>query len=377
MTAPTSVAFLDLKPQFAQVEAEVRAAIDDILARQGFIGGPYVEKSEADILAYCGMPGGAAIAVSSGTDALLAVLMALEIGPGDEVVTTPSTFFATAGTIHRTGAKPVFVDIEPDSFNIDPARVAAAVTPRTKAIMPVHLFGLCADMDAIAAAAPGVPIIEDAAQSLGARNKGRRAGSMGVAGCFSFYPGKNLGVLGDGGMVVTRDGALGETIRRLRNHGMAEQYLHTMVGGNFRLDAIHCAVVSAKLPHLDRWSAERAANARRYEAVFSASGLLGAGVIAMPDAEAPGHVWNQYVIRVERRDALLAYLRGEAKVGCMVYYPLSLHMQPCFAYLGHKEGDFPESERASAETIALPVYPELPADHLEYVVESIGRFYRD
>lgn len=370
----TAVKFLDLAAQFAQVEAPIRAAIDDILSKQGFIGGPYVERAEADVLAYCGMPDGAAIAVSSGTDALLAVLMAMGVGAGDEVVTTPYTFFATAGVIHRVGARPVFVDIDPVTYNIDVTRVAAAITPRTRAVMPVHLFGMCVDMDALDAACTSVPIVEDAAQSLGARDRGRRAGSMGVAGCFSFYPGKNLGVLGDGGMVVTRDRDLGEAIRRLRNHGQAELYRHTAVGGNFRLDAIHCAAVCAKLPHLDRWSAERAANAARYDALFHEAGLVGRGVIALPDAAAPGHVFNQYVIRAERRDELMAHLRA-AGIGCMVYYPIPLHRQPCFEYLGYREGDFPESERAARETLALPVYPEIPATHQQHVVETIKSFY--
>jgi len=365
---------LDLFAQFAEVEKDVRQAIERVLSTQVFINGPEVEQAEWDILEFCGMDG-AAIGMSSGTDALLATLMALGVGPGDEVVTTPYSFFATAGVIHRLGAKPVFVDVLPDTFNINPELIAGAITQKTKALIPVHLYGRCVDMDAVLEAARDVPVVEDAAQALGAKYAGRSAGSMGAAGCFSFFPSKNLGVLGDGGMVVTRRPELGEKIRFLRNHGETSRYHHRFVGGNFRLDALAAAVIRAKLPFLSGWSEARRRNAERYARLFSESGLLGDFILALPDAGADGHVFNQYVPRVKDRDGLVAHLRDEAHVGCAIYYPVPLHLQECFAALGYKKGDFPEAERAASESVALPVYPELSEVQQRAVVAAIGRYY--
>ncbi|MCB9476310.1 MAG: DegT/DnrJ/EryC1/StrS family aminotransferase [Deltaproteobacteria bacterium] len=369
------VPLLDLAAQWGQVEADVREAIERVLSTQRYIGGPEVEGAEADVLEYCRMDG-AAIGVASGTDALLVAMMALDIGPGDEVVTTPFTFFATAGTIHRTGAKPVFVDIDPATFNIDPTKIADAITDKTKAVVPVHLFGQCAEMDAIKDAVGGLPIIEDAAQAIGAEYKGARAGAMGAAGCFSFFPSKNLGVLGDGGMVVSTDKALGERMRRLRNHGQGAQYHHEEVGGNFRLDAIHGAAVRAKLPYLDGWTEGRQRNADRYDAMFAEAGLVGEHILALP-ARAPErrHIFNQYTLRVRDRDALQAFLRDEAKIGTSVYYPVPMHLQRCFADLGYKAGDMPEAEKAAREVLSLPIFPELTEAQQRYVVGWIARFY--
>ncbi|MCZ7583257.1 MAG: DegT/DnrJ/EryC1/StrS family aminotransferase [Deltaproteobacteria bacterium] len=370
------VPLLDLGAQYDAVGDDVRAAVERVLATHIFIGGPEVEGLEAEILDYCGMPGGSAVGLSSGTDALLAALMALGVGPGDEVVTTPFTFFATAGTIHRTGAAPVFADILPETFNLDPEAVRRAIArPRTKAVIPVHLYGQCADMDAILDAAGDVPVIEDAAQALGAEDKGRRAGSMGLAGCFSFFPSKNLGATGDAGMLVSRDPSFGERVRKLRNHGETTRYHHQLVGGNFRLDAMHAAALRVKLPHLDGWSDARGRNAEKYNTLFREAGLVGDAIAALPDKGAGRHVFNQYVLRVKNRDALVKFLQSDAKVGCAIYYPIPLHLQECFAYLGYKEGDFPAAERAAQETIALPVFPELTGEQQRYVVESIKRFY--
>ena len=313
--------------------------------------------------------------------------MAEGIGPGDEVITTPYTFFATAGAIARTGAKPVFVDIDPDTYNIDPEGIEAKITKNTKAILPVHLYGQCAEMDPILDIADrrGMPVIEDAAQAIGAEYKGRRAGSMGRYGCFSFFPSKNLGAAGDGGLVTTSDDAVAERLRVLRVHGSKPKYYHALIGGNFRFDALQAAIVAVKLRHLDRWTAGRQANAARYRRLFEAAGLavpspanargiVGEGLVQLP-YEVPGnrHIYNQFVIRVPRRDELQAYLK-EQKIGNEVYYPVPLHLQQCFAYLGHREGDFPESERAARETLALPIYPELSDQQAEQVVASIGRF---
>jgi dTDP-4-amino-4,6-dideoxygalactose transaminase len=302
--------------------------------------------------------------------------MAEGIGPGDEVITTPYTFFATAGAIARTGAKPVFVDIDPKTYNIDPAGIEAKITKNTKAILPVHLYGQCADMDPIMAIAErrGIPVIEDAAQAIGSEYKGRRAGSMGRYGCFSFFPSKNLGAAGDGGMVTTRDDALAEMLRVLRVHGSKPKYYHALIGGNFRFDALQAAIVAVKLKYLDRWTAGRQANAARYRRLFEAVGLDKKGQVELP-YESPGgrHIYNQFVIRVPRRDELQAHLK-EQKIGNEVYYPVPLHVQKCFAYLGHREGDFPASERAARETVALPIYPELSDQQAEHVVSSIGRF---
>jgi dTDP-4-amino-4,6-dideoxygalactose transaminase len=378
MPQPTTVPLLDLKAQYATIRDEIRAAVDAVLESQQCILGPAVTDCEAKLAEYCHCPH--AIAVSSGSDALLVSLMAEDIGPGDEVITTPYTFFATAGAIARLGAKPVFVDIDPKTYNIAPAQIESKITPRTKALLPVHLYGQCADMDPIMDIANrhGIPVVEDAAQAIGSEYKGRRAGSMGRYGCFSFFPSKNLGAAGDGGLVTTGDAAVAEKVRILRTHGSKPKYYHAMIGGNFRFDALQAAIVSVKLKYLDRWTAGRQANAARYRRLFDAAGLTKAGLVQLPlEVEVPGnrHIYNQFVIRVPRRDQLQAYLK-EQKVGNEVYYPVPLHVQKCFAYLGHREGDFPESERAAKETLALPIYPELSDAQAEWVVECIGQFLK-
>jgi dTDP-4-amino-4,6-dideoxygalactose transaminase len=371
------VPLLDLKAQYATLRAELEPAVLRVMASQGFILGPEVEACERALAAYCGVPH--AVGVASGTDALLVALMAEGIGPGDEVITSPYTFFATAGSIARLGARPVFVDIDPVTFQMDVTRVEAAVTPRTRALMPVHLFGQCTDMDPLLtlAGTRGLAVIEDAAQAIGAEYKGRRAGSMGDYGCFSFFPSKNLGGAGDGGVVTLRDEARRRKVAMLRVHGMEPKYYHQLVGGNFRLDALQAAVVAAKLPHLDGWTAARQRNAQRYERLFAAAGV-GADDLHLPritSTDGGRHVVNQYVVRARDRDALLSRLKA-ADIGCEVYYPVPMHRQPCFAYLGHAAGAFPESERAAAETLALPIYPELTDDMAAYVVETIAAFYR-
>jgi len=374
MSQLASVPLLDLKAQYATIRDEIRAAVDAVLESQQCILGPAVTQCEAELAPYCGC--GHAVTVSSGSDALLIALMAENIGPGDEVISTPYTFFATAGTIARTGATPVFVDIDPKTYNIDPARIEAKITAKTKALMPVHLYGQCADMDPIIDIAKrhGLPIIEDAAQAIGSEYRGRRAGSMGRYGCFSFFPSKNLGAAGDGGLVTTNDADVAERLRVLRVHGSKPKYYHSILGGNFRFDSIQAAIVSVKLKYLDRWTAGRQANAARYHRLFDAAGLTAKGLVQLP-CEVPGnrHIYNQFVIRVSRRDELQAFLR-DLKIGNEVYYPVPLHLQPCFAYLGYVEGDFPHSEAAAKETLALPIYPELSDEQAEYVVASIAKF---
>ncbi|MCD6303458.1 MAG: DegT/DnrJ/EryC1/StrS family aminotransferase [Planctomycetes bacterium] len=365
-----NVPLLDLKAQFASIREEVMPAVEAVIASQYFINGPAVGELEAAVARYCGCK--AAVGVSSGTDALLASLMTLGIGSGDEVITTPYTFFATAGSIWRSGAKCVFVDIEPDTFNIDPERIEAAITGRTRAIMPVHLFGQVAEMEPILALAEkhGLYVIEDAAQAIGALHKDRKAGSFGTTGCFSFFPSKNLGGFGDGGMIVTQDEELAERLRWCRGHGGRDKYHNVFVGGNFRLDTLQAAVLLVKLAHLDDWSAARRANARRYDELLA----------EVPQVTTPAvrpynrSIYNQYVIRVPRRDELRAFLK-ENGIGTAVYYPVSLHRQECFAALGYKEGDFPESERAARETLALPVYPELTGEQIAYVAGKIREFF--
>ncbi len=373
MPQPVPVPLLDLRAQYATIREEVRAAVDAVLDSQQCILGAVVADCEARLAEYCLAP--YAVTVSSGSDALLASLMSEGIGPGDEVVTTPYSFFATAGAIARLGAKPVFVDIQPDTYNIDPALLEAKITPRTKALLPVHLYGQCADMDPILdiAARHKLPIIEDAAQAIGAEYKGRRAGTMGRYGCFSFFPSKNLGAAGDGGMITVGDPELADRLQMLRNHGMKPKYYYSMIGGNFRFDALQAAIVAVKLKYLDRWTEGRQANAARYRRLFDAAGLPQKGLVQLP-YEVPGnrHIYNQFVIRVPRRDAVQANLR-EHNVGNEVYYPLPLHVQKCFASLGYREGDFPESERAARETLALPIYPELSDAQAEWVVECIRR----
>ena len=375
------VPLLDLKAQYLTLREEIGGAIDGVLESQEFILGPRVESLERQVADYTGVKH--AIGVSSGTDALLVSLMALGIGPGDEVVTSPFTFFATAGVIARLGAVPVFADIDPATFNMDAGRLPGAITEKTKAIMPVHLFGQCADMDPILAAGreKGLPVIEDAAQSIGAEYKGKRAGSMGTAGAFSFFPSKNLGGYGDGGMVVTDDAGLAEKIRALRHHGAVRPYEHPFVGGNFRLDAIQAAVLSVKLKRLDGWAEARRVNAGYYDRRFREEGIVGGGDVGTPAAafaksgDRNYHVYNQYTLRARDRDGLRAHLKT-AGVGSAVYYPLPLHLQGCFKGLGRGDGDFPVSEKAAGEVLSLPVYPELTEEQKERVVEAVVSFYR-
>ncbi len=364
-----NVPLLDLKAQFASIKAEITDAIAEVLDSQHFILGPKVEECEKAIAAYSRCAH--AVGVSSGSDALLIALMAENIGAGDEVITTPYTFFATVGAIARLGATPVFVDIDPRTYNLDTVRLAAQITPRTRAIIPVHLYGQMADMDGVLDVAKqhGLIVIEDAAQAIGAEYKGRRAGEMGDYGCFSFFPSKNLGAAGDGGMVVTNDAGRAEKLRCLRGHGSKPKYHHKLIGGNFRLDALQAAIVLTKLNHLDDWTAARQRNAQRYDGLFRKAG----SPIGLPEVIADRHIFNQYVIRVAGRDALQSYLKKRG-VGTEVYYPVPMHLQECFAYLGYQSGSFPESERAAMETLALPVHPELTDEQAEYVVRCIDDF---
>jgi dTDP-4-amino-4,6-dideoxygalactose transaminase len=364
-----NVPLLDLKAQYATIKAEVDKAVAEVLESQYFILGPKVEQCEKSIAAYSNCSH--AIGVSSGSDALLACLMAENIGAGDEVITTPYSFFATAGAIARLGATPVFVDIDPATYNIDPSQILSKVTARTRAIIPVHLYGQMADMEPImrVASEHGLVVIEDAAQAIGAEYKGRRAGSIGHYGCFSFFPSKNLGGAGDGGMVVTNDAKRAEKLRCLRSHGSKPKYYHKLVGGNFRLDAIQAAVVSAKLPHLDDWTAARQRNAQRYNRLFKDAGSS----IELPTVTTDRHIFNQYVVQLSSRDELQAYLKQNG-VGTEVYYPVPLHLQECFAYLGHKDGAFPASERAAKETLALPISPEITDLQARFVVDCVSEF---
>lgn len=369
-----NVPLLDLKPQYATFADELRPELEALCASQNFILGPPVQTAETALAAYCRVPH--AIGVSSGSDALLASLMAEKIGPGDEVITSPYTFFATAGAIARVGATPVFVDIQPHSFNIDPYQIEEKITPKTRAILPVHLFGRLADMSPILALAKKyhLLVIEDACQAIGAENPaGRRAGAFGDYGCFSFFPSKNLGCFGDGGLVTTADPNRARRIATLRNHGMEPRYYHAIIGGNFRLDALQATVLSCKLPHLDAWTAARQRNAARYHDLFAAAGLLD-GLISLPETGPGRHVFNQFVIRAPKRDDLAAYLHANG-IGCAIYYPVPLHLQPCFAYLPTRPGDCPNAERAARETLALPIYPELSDAMAAAVVMKIAAFY--
>jgi dTDP-4-amino-4,6-dideoxygalactose transaminase len=327
---------------------------------------------EEEVARFCGAQ--FAVGLSSGTDALLAALMAVDVGPGDEVLTTPYSFFATAGVVARLGARPVFADIQPDTFNLDPAPALAKLSPRTKVIMPVHLFGQCAEMDPLlgVAKARGIVVIEDAAQAIGAVDgKGRQAGTVGLMGCFSFFPSKNLGAFGDAGMAVTSDPAMAEKLRTLRMHGSKPKYYHHVVGGNFRLDALQAAVLRVKLQYLPGWSQGRRANAERYRRLFKDAGLLDR--VTLPD-DVPGHIYNQFVVRAPNRTKLQAFLKAK-DIGTEVYYPVALHLQGCFNGLGYGRGDFPHAERAADETLALPVYPELSEAQQAHVVEQIKAFY--
>ena len=373
------VPLLDLKAQYAKLKPEILAVANEVFDSQYFILGPKVAALEEEIAAYCQTRH--ALGVSSGTDALLIALMACGVGPDDLVVTTPYTFFATAGCIARTGAAPVFVDIDPDTYNIDPAKTDQIITAmptdmrrRIKAIIPVHLYGQCADMDPIRQLASDhqLKVIEDAAQAIGSEYHQQRAGSMGDIGCFSFFPSKNLGAFGDGGVVTTNSTDLFEKMKILRVHGSHPKYYHKLIGGNFRLDALQAAIVSVKLKYLDQWSAARQANAERYRQLFSAADL---GSIKLPLAKENRHIYNQFVIRVDRnRDELRQFLQA-GEIGTEIYYPVAMHMQECFRDLNYREGDFPVAEDAAQHTLALPIYPELTDDQLTYVVDQIKAFY--
>src|SRR5437867_4468291 len=366
------VPLLDLRAQHATIRDEVVSALMGVVDSQLFILGPTVEKLERAVAELSRVAH--AVGCANGTDAILLALRALDIGRGDEVITTPFTFFATAGTIHNVGATPVFVDIEPESFNISPSAIEAAITSRTKAIIPVDLFGQMARIEDVIAVAGDIPVIEDAAQSIGARRRidghWRMAGELPAIGTFSFFPSKNLGGYGDGGMIVTQDAASAARLRRLRVHGGAKQYFHDEVGYNSRLDALQAAVLSAKLPHLEAWSAKRRENACLYSGA-----LAGMDEVRTPTIDASNEsIFNQYTIRVDRRDELQAHLKGRG-IGTAIYYPLPLHLQPCFAYLGYKAGSCPESERAATEVLSLPIYPELTRPQLEEVADAILDFY--
>jgi dTDP-4-amino-4,6-dideoxygalactose transaminase len=390
LSGMTNVPLLDLKAQFAQIRAEVMPAIDQVCASQHFILGEHVRALEEEVARYCAASAG--IGVSSGTDALLLALMALNIGAGDEVITSPFTFFATAGTIARTGARPVFCDIDPVTFNLSPASVQTfiddhcavpggqlmnrATGGRIKALLPVHLYGQAADMDPLMAIARRyrLRVIEDAAQAIGTEYKnGVRAGTIGDVGCFSFFPSKNLGAFGDAGLCTTNDAELAETLRVLRVHGGKPKYFHALIGGNFRIDELQAAVLRVKLKYLDGWTEGRQRNAAYYDAAFAGAGL---GVnLRTPHAIAGcRHIFNQYVVRAQNRDALRARLT-ERGIGSEIYYPVPLHLQECFAYLNYRAGDFPQSERAAGETLALPIYPELEQAQLAHVVATIAEFY--
>ena len=367
------VPLLDLKKQYAGVRDETKRMLEDILESQYFIGGPYVAKFEEAVAEYSGTK--FAVGVSSGTDALLASLMALGIyrspldeGAPDEVVVPAYTFFATAGCVWRAGARPVFADIDADTYNIDPKSFEAKISPRTKAVMPVHLYGQCARMDEICqiARANDIKVVEDGAQAIGAKRDGVRVGNFGDCACLSFFPSKNLGGLGDGGMVITNNADLARSVREMRNHGMEPKYFHKRVGGNFRLDAIQAAGLLAKLPFLDKWGEMRRENAKVYDAGFS-----GCKSIKTPVIESRNYsIYNQYIISVPNRDEVLAHLRSK-DIGCEIYYPLPFHLHECFAALGYKKGDFPNAEYAAEHTLALPIYPELERCQLDFIIESV------
>jgi len=369
----SKVPLLDLKAQYVTIQDDIQAAIQRVVESQYFILGPEVTALEAEIANYVKAQFG--VGVSSGTDALLLALMVLELEPGDEVITTAYSFFATAGAPARLGLKPVFVDINPHSYNIDPEQIAAKITDRTKVVIPVHLYGQVADMAPIMQLADqhGLTVIEDAAQAIGAKRDGVYAGNFGHMTTFSFFPSKNLGAFGDAGMVVTNDEHLDTQLRLYRNHGYSPKYYNKVIGGNFRIDALQAAVLRAKLPYLDEWTAKRQANAEHYRRLFSEHNLLDQVRLPHEDANV-FHIYNQFVIRVDHRDQLKAYLQ-EHGIGTEVYYPVPLHVQECFSKLGYQYGDLPESESAANETLALPVYPELTLEQLETVVITVEQFF--
>ena len=362
------VPLLDLKAQYADIQQDMDAAVHRVLDSARFIGGPEVSDLEEEVARYCACSH--AIGCASGTDALLLALRALDAGPGDEVVTSAFSFFASAGTIANVGARPVFVDIEPRTFNLDPHRLEEAITPLTQAVVAVHLFGQCCNLAAVKAVCDKhqVYLVEDAAQAIGAEWEGRRAGSVGDLGAFSFFPSKNLGAAGDGGMMTTQDDTLADRLRLLREHGARPKYYHSLVGTNSRLDALQAAILRVKLRHLDRWSEKRAKNAARYDQLFEGARLT------RPYKDArTRHIYNQYMIRVPERDALRQHL-AERGIGTEIYYPVPLHLQKCFAQLGHLEGDMPQAEAAAKEVLALPIYPELTEEQIRYVAACVREF---
>ena len=371
----TSVPLLDLKAQYKNIKDEIEPVVKEVMKSQYFIGGPVLKKFETNVADYCQSK--FALGVSSGTDALLLALMALDIKPGDEVIVPVYSFFATAGCVSRLNAKPVFVDINPVTYNIDPEKIEAAITSKTKAVIPVHLYGQLADMDAIMTIAKKhqLFVIEDAAQAIGSENeKGQRAGTFGDIGCFSFFPSKNLGGFGDGGLVTTNDESLYNKMDYLKNHGANPKYYHKMIGGNFRLDALQAAVLDIKLKYLDNWTEGRQRNADFYDNGLKNRDLLD---YIDPPKRVKGyrHIFNQYILRCQRRDDLLNYLKSQ-NIGCEIYYPVTFNNQECFAYLGYKQGDFPEAERAASETLAIPIYPELNKEQKEYILASLKNFYK-
>ena len=369
------IPLLDLNAQFETLAGEIQAAVSRVLNSQQFILGPEVRELERELAVYCQCA--EAVGCASGSDAILLALMACGIGPGDEVISTPFSFFATAGSIVRLGAKPVFVDIDEATFNIAPDLIERAVTKRTKVVMPVHLFGQCAEMERInrVAATHEIAVVEDAAQAIGAEHKGRRAGAFGLIGCFSFYPSKNLGGAGDGGLLTTNDPEIAQSLRDLRSHGARKKYHHDRVGINSRLDSLQAAILRVKLPYVNQWAQARRDNAKRYRSLFEESGLAISENVRLPqENENALHVYNQFVIRARDRDKLRSYL-AEKGIGAEVYYPLPLHLQPCFKDLGYKAGDFPESERAAQEALAIPIYPELGEAAQRRVVDMIALFY--
>jgi dTDP-4-amino-4,6-dideoxygalactose transaminase len=369
------IPFLDLEAQNRPLTAPLKAAFARVLASNRFILGPEVDAFEAEIASFLGVPH--AIGVSSGTDALLVTLMALEIGQGDEVITTPYSFFATAGAIARLGARPVFVDIDPDTYNLDISLVRAAITPHTKAILPVHLFGQPCDLEALEALCreTGLAMIEDAAQAIGARDGERTVGAVGAFGCFSFFPSKNLGAFGDAGLVTTQNETLAERVRMLRVHGATAKYHHSGIGGNFRLDALQAAILRVKLPFLDLWTQARRQNAAWYDELFRQANLP-RELLSVPVRMRDGHIYNQYVVRSHRRDGLRQYLENRS-IGTEIYYPKPLHLQECFKYLGYRAGRLPHAERAASEALALPIFPELGKERVERVVQSVVAYLRE
>jgi dTDP-4-amino-4,6-dideoxygalactose transaminase len=369
---PTGVPLLDLQAQYRPLRAEILAAIERVCDSQRFIMGPEITALESEMASMLGIKH--AVAVSSGTDALLLALMALDIKAGDEVVTPTYSFFATAGAVARLGARPVLVDVEDTTLNLDPATLTAAITPRTKAIIPVHLFGQSAEMDPIleVAARAGVPVVEDAAQAIGASYKSRPLGGFGTFGCFSFFPSKNLGAFGDAGLLTTNDDGLAKKARLLRTHGMEPRYYHLLVGANFRMDALQAAILRVKAPHLARWTERRRENANRYRALFRDAGVLDRVTLPV-EAQDRLHIYNQFVIRSADRDALKQHL-DSAGIGTEIYYPVPFHLQPCFAYLGYRAGSLPVAERAAKESLAIPIYSELTAAQQQTVVGAVAEF---